>query len=124
MIYSNVPLKKPEETSSSKTTKTFNQYYDVPVQLDQNVLTAMVGFLEKRGFNNTSAESIAITIMIQAKRDNYNPMAILESMKKLSENDLSQIISEILNYNRFKSSVLGKVQQTVVVENVQRNIVA
>lgn len=123
MIYSNIPIKQPEESSSSKTTKTFNQYYDIPVQLDQNVLVAMKGFLENRGFSEASSESIAITIMIQAKRDDYNPMAVLESMKKLNETTLSQIVSEILNYNRFKSSVLGSVQKTAVVENVQRNIV-
>lgn len=123
MIYSNIPIKQPEESSSSKTTKTFNQYYDIPVQLDQNVLVAMKGFLENRGFSEASSESIAITIMVQAKRDDYNPMAVLESMKKLNETTLSQIVSEILNYNRFKSSVLGSVQKTAVVENVQRNIV-
>ena len=82
----------------------------------------MVGFLENRGFSKDSAEPIAITIMIQAIRDNYNPMTIVESMKKLSENDFSQIISEILNYNRLKTSVLGSVQKITPVDVVKRNI--
>jgi hypothetical protein len=45
------------------------------------------------------------------------------SIKKLNETDLSQIISEILNYNRLKTSVLGSVQKITTVDNVKRNIV-
>jgi len=87
-------------------------------------LTAMKGLLTNRGFGEDSAESIAITIMIQAKRDNYNPMTILDSMKTLSDTDLSQLISEILNFNRLKTSVLGSVQKITPVDNVKRNIIA
>jgi len=45
-------------------------------------------------------------------------------MKKLDENDLSQIISEVLNYNRFKTSVLGSIQKVTPVDAVRRNILA
>ena len=123
MIYSNLPPATATASSSDATNKAFSQYNDVPVELEQNVLTAMVGMLENRGFSRDSAESISITIMIQARRDGYNPMTVLESMKKLNENDLSQLLSEILNYNRLKTSVLGSVQKITPVDNVQRNIV-
>lgn len=124
MFYTNLPLKQSAGSSSDPTNKNLSQYYDIPVQLDQNVLTAMIGMLENRGFSSDSAESISITIMVQAARDNYNPMTILESMKKLGENDLSQIISEVLNFNRFKTSVLGSVQKITPVDSVKRNILA
>jgi len=124
MFYTNLPLKQADSSSSDPTNKTLSQFYDIPVQLDQNVLVAMIGMLENRGFSSYSAESIAITIMVQAVRDNYNPMTILESMKKLNENDLSQIIAEVLNYNRFKTSVLGSVQKITPVDSVKRNILA
>jgi hypothetical protein len=62
--------------------------------------------------------------MMQARRDNYNPLTILDSMKKLGENDLSQIIAEVLNYNRFKTSVLGSIQSITPVDSVKRNILA
>lgn len=124
MIYSNLPPATATASSSDATNKALLQYNDVPVELDQNVLTAMVGMLENRGFSKDSAESISITVMIQARRDGYNPMTVLESMKKLNENDLSQLLSEILNYNRLKTSVLGSVQKITPVENVKRNIVA
>jgi hypothetical protein len=124
MFYTNLPLSQSTESSSDPTNKVLGQFYDVPVQLDQNVLTAMIGMLENRGFSSYSAETISITIMIQAVRDNFNPMTILESMKKLDENDLSQIISEVLNYNRFKTSVLGSIQKVTPVDAVRRNILA
>ena len=124
MIYSNLPPATATKSSSDLTNKALSQYNDVPVELDHNVMTAMIGMLENRGFSSDSAESISITVMIQARRDGYNPMTILESMKKLGENDLSQLLSEILNYNRLKTSVLGSVQQITPVDNVKRNIVA
>ena len=124
MIYSNLPPASATESSSDLTNKALSHYNDVPVELDHNVMTAMIGMLENRGFSNDSAESISITIMIQARRDGYNPITVLESMKKLGENDLSQLLSEILNYNRLKTSVLGSVQQITPVDNVKRNIVA
>jgi hypothetical protein len=123
MIYSNLPPATATASSSDATNNEFNQYNDVPIQFDHNVLTAMKGMLENRGFSSDSSESISITIMIQSKRDGYNPMTVLESMKKLDENDLSQLLSEILNYNRLKTSVLGSVQKITPVDNVKRNIV-
>jgi hypothetical protein len=123
-MLTNLPIKKQAVSSSDATNKAFTQYNDIPVELDQNVLVAMKGMLENRGFGEDAAESISITIMIQARRDNYNPLTILDSMKKLNENDLSQIIAEVLNFNRFKTSVLGSIQSITPVDSVKRNILA
>lgn len=123
-MYTNLPIKQPVLSSSDVSNKALSQFNDIPVQLDQNTLTAMKGMLENRGFSTDAAESIATTIMIQAVRDRYNPMTILDSMKTLNENDFSQIISEVLNYNRFKTSVLGSVQNITPVDSVKRNILA
>jgi len=122
MIYTNLPIKTETKSSSDQTNRTFEQYHDLPVQLDQNTLVAMQGFLENRGFSKESSELISITILLQASRENYNPMSIIETMKQLGDNDLSQVIAEILNFNRFKTSVLGSVQRVSPVDNVKRNI--
>ena len=121
-MYTNLPIKSKTASSSDQTNRTFEQYNDLPVQLDQNTLTAVQGFLENRGFSKESSELISITILLQASRENYNPMAIIETMKQLSDNDLSQVIAEILNFNRFKTSVLGSIQRVSPVDNVKRNI--
>jgi hypothetical protein len=123
-MYTNLPIKKSTQSSSDITNKNLSQFNDIPVELDQNTLTAMKGMLVNRGFSVDAAESISTTIIIQAVRDRYNPMTILDSMKKLNENDLSQIIAEVLNYNRFKTSVLGSVQNITPVDSVKRNILA
>lgn len=123
-MLTNLPIKNKTASSSDATNKNFDQYNDIPVQLDQVTLTAMKGMLASRGFGEESAETIAITIMIQAKRDSYNPMVVLDSMKTLNETELSQLVSEILNYNRLKTSVLGSIQKITPVDNVKRNIIA
>jgi len=122
-MFTNLPFNATAKSSSDSTVKAFNLYNDIPVELDNQTLVAMTGFLESRGFSTESAENIAVVILIQAVRDQFNPMTVIESMKKLSENDFSQIIAEILNYNRLKTSVLGSVQQITPVDFVKRNIV-
>ncbi len=122
-MYTNIPI-DPTTSSSDKTLKVFDNYNTPPVQLNNNVLTAMVGFLEKNGFSNGSAESIAIAILAQAKKDGYNAMALLDTLKGLNGVELSALIAEILNFNRFKTSSLGIIQQVLPVDDVKRNIVA
>lgn len=123
-MYNNLPAPKATASSSDQTLKQFQYYNDSPVELNQTTLSAMIGFLENRGFSKESAETISQTIIVQAKRENYNPMALIETMKKLNETELSGIIAEVLNFNRFKTSLLGSKQAVTPVDNVRRNIVA
>jgi hypothetical protein len=82
-------------------------YYSKPLEISSSVLAAMKGYFVNRGFGETSAESIAITIITQSKQDGYNPMLILDTLRGLNNVELSGVVSEILNYNRFKTSSLG-----------------
>lgn len=123
-MYNNLPTKTSAGSSSDQTVKQFENYNDKPVELNQNTLSAMIGFLENRGFSKESSENIALTILTQAKRENFNPMALIETMKKLNDSEMSAIISEVLNFNRFKTSLLGSVQKIAPVDNVRRNIAA
>lgn len=122
MIYTNLPSNNLMSSSSDLSNNVLTQYNDISVQLDNETLTAIKGLLSSKGFSEESAETIAITIMIQAKRDNFNPMNVLDSMRSLGEIEMSQFVSEILNFNRYKTSVLGSTQKTVPVDFVKRNI--
>ena len=124
MIYSNLPSKTPSGSSSDLTNKNLNQYNDLPIQLDNETLTAMKGLLSSKGFSPESAENISITIMIQAKRYNFNPMNVLDSMKNLGEIEMSQLVSEILNFNRFKTSFLGRSAAYQTTPSVTREILS
>lgn len=123
MIYTNLPSKDKLESLSDKSNKVLSQYNDIDVQLNNDTLVAMTGLLASNGFSEESAESISLTIMIQAKRDNFNPMNVLDTMRSLGKIELSQFVSEVLNFNRYKTSVLGTVQQITPVDFVKRNIV-
>jgi len=101
--YSNVP-KNDKETG--EVIQTFG-YYSNPIEFNSMVLAAMKGYFVSRDFGEVSAEAISIIIMTQAKQDGYNPMLILDTLKGLNNVELSGLVSEILNYNRFKSSSLG-----------------
>ena len=119
--YSNLPpAAKP---STSDTVQAFDNYYSEPLELSSTVLTAMKGYFMNRGFEEVSAESITITIMRQAHNDGYNPMQILDTLKGLSNVELSGLVSEILNYNRFKTSSLGYARSFVPNTEIQRSII-
>lgn len=123
MNYSNVPTSK-LANSSDATVRAFDTYYSQPLELNANTLTAMKGFFTSRGFEEMASESIAVTIMQQAKKDGYNPMQILDTLRGLDNVEISALVSEILNYNRFKTSFLGYALKFVPHQEVVRNVVA
>jgi hypothetical protein len=122
MIYSNLPSKEITPSSSNPTNKRLQEYNDLPIELDQQTLVAMIGLLSNNGFSEESAENISIIILMQARRDNFNPMSVLDSMRVLGTIELNQFVSEILNFNRYKTSVLGSIQKITPVDVVKRNI--
>ena len=122
-MYNNIPQER-TESNSDLTVKVFDQYYQAPIDLNNNELVAMVGFFESRGFGGSSAESTAITILKQAKKDNYSSMQILSTLGGLSNVEISGLVAEILNYNRFKTSSLGISQLYSPADTVVRNILA
>jgi hypothetical protein len=120
-IYNNVPNES-KPSSSDATLNVFNNYNSLPTQLNNSALIAMTGFLEKRGFKNPSAETVAITILTQAKKEGYDPMAVLQTLQGASDATLSTTVAQILNYNRFKTSTLGIANTNPVVDAISRNI--
>jgi len=121
MSYNNIPQTR-AESNSDLTVKVFDQYFQAPIDLNNNELIAMVGFFENRGFDKDSAESTALVILKQAKKDNYNPMQIMDTLTGLSNVEISGLVAEILNYNRFKTSSLGISQLYSPADDVVRNI--
>jgi hypothetical protein len=119
MNYSNIPV----TVTDNKTVQQFDNFYSTPVEVDSSVLAAMKAFFTSRGFGEVAAESIAVIIITQAKQDGYKPMQILDTLRGLNEVDLSGVVSEILNYNRYKSSSLGYAQTFNTNPEISRNII-
>lgn len=122
-IYSNLPQKS--KTSLEKTQESLqtNQYVE-KFELNQNDLDAAIGFFVKRGFNRQSAEDTAYIILQQAKIDNVSSQSIIDQLKKTSEVQLSELITVVLNANRYKSSRLGVRNTRSSDDFGSRNIIA
>jgi len=104
-IYSNLPLKT--TNNQNATILAFDTYYEKPLELDTNTFEAMKSFFTSRGFEVSAAESVVLVIIKQAKKDGYNPMEILDTLKGLTNIEISALVSEIVNNNRLKTSFLG-----------------
>lgn len=119
-IYSNLPLAKP---TTDATVQAFDAYSNAPLELNASEFDAVTGFFESRGFDKLSSQSIAVIIIRQAKKDGYNAMKILDTLKGFDSVEISALVSEILNYNRFKTSFLGYALAFYPNQEVTRNII-
>lgn len=123
--FSNLPQTPPANLNSTDgTVESFNTYYSAPVELDAGTVAAMTGFFESKGFEPVAAKSIAVIIMTQARIDDYNPMTVLDSLQGLDGVAISSLATQILNFNRFKSSFLGYSTPLQPFTQVQRNILS
>jgi len=121
-LYSNLPPKDKdqlEKTIQKLTTGNYEQDYSFNV----GEYDSTVAFFVKRGFSRTSAESTAYAILSQAKIDDIKPQQILDQLTYASPALLSELITIILNANRYKSSRLGVRKTLETKETVSRNII-
>jgi hypothetical protein len=121
--YNNIPQPTKVQDSSQETLKVFDAYTTAPLNIDSATFDAMAGFFSSRGFGEDSARSMSYIIIKQALIDNYKPFQLIETMKGLNDVEISGLITEILNYNRFKTSSLGTASPFTPSEEVLRNIV-
>jgi len=104
---SSLPQEKPQNYSDRDVREFFNRYFTKTLTFPANQIDAVVGFFENRGFDNTAAVSTAIVLLEQAKLDDINAFKLLDTLKGLSEVELSRVVAQVLNYNRPRCSSLG-----------------
>ena len=120
-FYTNLPPKERDELQKTIDTLTTNNY-ETEYQFNVGEYDSTIAFFVNRGFKRASAESIAYVIMSQAKIDNVSAREILDKLAVVDDAKLSEIITIILNANRYKSSRLGVRQTLTTTETVSRNI--
>lgn len=100
----------------------FDKFFVNQLSFPANDIDATVSFFTKRGFNLDSARSTAIVVLNQARTDGVNVFSLLNSLKSLTDVQLSQVVAQILNSYREKVSLLG--YRITPIENVydSRNI--
>ena len=121
-VYTNLPPKQKDqldETIEKLKTNDYEQEY----QFNVGEYDATIGFFVKRGFKRSSAEATAFAILSQAKIDNIKPQEILDQLTFATPALLSELITIILNANRYKSSRLGVRKTLATKETVSRNII-
>jgi len=121
-FYTNLPPKDKDELDKTIEKLTTTDY-EPEYQFNVGEYDSTVAFFVKRGFSRTSAESTAYVILSQAKIDNIKPQQILDQLTYASPALLSELITIILNANRYKSSRLGVRQTLTTKETVSRNII-
>jgi len=121
-FYTNLPPKQKDDLDKT-IEKLTTSNYETEYQFSAGDYDSTIGFFVKRGFSRTAAESTAYAILSQAKIDNVRPQEILDSLTNADPALLSELITIILNANRYKSSRLGVRQTLTTRGTVSRNII-
>jgi|TARA_Y100001937_G_C7070376_1_gene308079 hypothetical protein len=121
-LYTNLPPKDKDQLDQTiEKLKTTN--YEQEFQFNVGEYDSTIAFFVKRGFSRVSAESTAYAILSQAKIDDIKPQQILDQLSYANPALLSELITIILNANRYKSSRLGVRKTLETKETVSRNII-
>ena len=119
--YTNLPS---TPSTTNATVQAFDAYYTKPLELDAGIYTAMKSFFTSKGFEDNSADNIAVLIIKESKINGLNPMKVVDSLRGLDNVEISTLVNEIINYNRFKTSFLGYATAFTANPTISRNIVA
>lgn len=104
---SNLPPSLNSVESGDEVKSFFNNYFNATVSFPADQVDAVVGFFRKRGFDELASNSTSIVLLQQAKIDGVNVFQLLDTLTTLTGIQLSAVVTEVLNYNRQKISVLG-----------------
>ena len=121
-FYSNLPPKNKDELDKT-IEKLTSSSYEEEYQFNVGDYDSTIAFFVKRNFSRPAAESTAYAILSQAKIDNIKPQQILDQLTYATPALLSELITIILNANRYKSSRLGVRKALTTKETVSRNII-
>jgi hypothetical protein len=123
-FYNNLPPNSQIADSANSTLKVFDAYTTAPLDIDSATYDAMTGFFASRGFAQDSAKSMAYIVIKQAILDGYQPFELVNNLKDLSSIELTTLITEIVNFNRYKTSSLGTATPFAAPYEIKRNILA
>tara|TARA_R110001592_G_scaffold357356_1_gene660303 strand:- start:397 stop:774 length:378 start_codon:yes stop_codon:yes gene_type:complete len=121
-FYTNLPPKDKDELQKT-VDKLTTTPYQTEYEFNVGDYDSTIAFFVKRGFKRVSAESTAYAILSQAKIDNVKPQQILDQLTYADQALLSELLTIILNANRYKSSRLGVRKTLTTKETVSRNII-
>jgi hypothetical protein len=116
----NLPIA--QKTSTQSVRSFFDNYFVKQNSFPAIEIDAVVGFFTKRGFDKSSADSISIIMLNQARTENVSVFKFLDTLKSLTDIQLSQLVAQVLNTYRESTSYLGYRIQPVTDTYESRNI--
>ena len=111
-----------DKSNSEDQKKYFNNYYQTDINFNASEVDAVVGFFLKRGFEKVSAINTASVLLQQAEIDEVPVFQLLDTITGITDAQLNNVIAQILNMNRNKTSKLGYKQKENTELFDQRNI--
>lgn len=93
--------------SSSEVKSFFDKFYLHEVTFPVAEIDTTVTFFLKRGFDTEASRSVTIVLLNQARNDGVSIFKLLDTLKGLTDLQLSQVVAEVLNSYREKTSYLG-----------------
>jgi hypothetical protein len=106
-MINNLPPEHRPITAPEDVRQFFDKFFVHQVTFPTNEIDAVVGFFLKHGFDPDSARSTSIVLLNQARLDKINVFQLVDTLKKLTDVQLSQVVAQILNSYREKISLLG-----------------
>jgi hypothetical protein len=102
----------------------FDKFFLNQITFPSNQIDVVVGFFLKRGFDDDAARSTAIVLLNQARLENVSPFQLLDTIKGLTDAQLSGVVTEVLNVYRDRSSSLGfkliNIEETAESRNIKQ----
>lgn len=89
------------------TTKFFNNYFEIPVQVSSNVDSAIISYFETITENTEAARALASAVIYTSVKQGIDPMSTLDEFKKLPNGELDAYTAMFLNFERVGTSYLG-----------------
>jgi hypothetical protein len=123
MSNSGLPVKNISKRSDEDVRYFFDRYYTKTINFNDNDLNSVVGFFESKGFDKSSAISVSVVLLQQAKLDNVKIFKLLDTLKGYKDLQLSAVVAEVLNYNRKRTSAIGFRRQNTENRLEKRNII-
>jgi len=93
--------------TSNDTAKFFNRFYQEDIFYKPSEVDAVIGYFLKRGFGEVSAVNTASVILQQAAKDKLPAYELLDTLKGITDVQLSNVVAQILNLDRSNCSTIG-----------------
>lgn len=109
--------------SKDLTQKFFDNYYNRQISYNPNEVDAVIAYFLKRGFDQVAAVNTASILLQQADLDGITVFQLIDTLKGITDVQLSNVVAQILNLNRSKTSTVGYKIPEVKQLFDQRNII-